>query len=140
MSIAVTKQPAPCGAHIRGVDLTQALSLDEIAQIRAAWLQHQVIAFPDQDLAIADIERFATYMGPPGEDPYIESIAGHPRVVPVKREAEEKTPIFAETWHSDWSFLPRPPAPCSTEMSFLRAAATLCSQINMRHGKICRAR
>ena len=110
MSIAVTKQPAPCGAQIRGVDLRQSLSLDEIAQIRAAWLQHQVIAFPDQDLAIADIERFATYMGPPGEDPYIESIAGHPRVVQVKREAEEKTPIFAETWHSDWSFLPRPPA------------------------------
>jgi taurine dioxygenase len=30
--------------------------------------------------------------------------------VQVKREADEKTPIFAETWHSDWSFLKRPPA------------------------------
>jgi taurine dioxygenase len=30
--------------------------------------------------------------------------------VQVRREADEKTPIFAETWHSDWSFLKTPPA------------------------------
>jgi taurine dioxygenase len=110
MAIEVTRQKASCGALIRGVDLTKDLTSDEVAEIRAAWLKHQVVAFPDQPMEIADIERFATYMGPNGEDPYIEAIAGHPRVVQVKREADEKTPIFAETWHSDWSFLKRPPA------------------------------
>lgn len=110
MAIEVTRQQASCGALIRGVDLTKDLIADEVAEIRAAWLKHQVVAFPDQPMEIADIERFAAYMGPNGEDPYIEAIAGHPRVVQVKREADEKTPIFAETWHSDWSFLKRPPA------------------------------
>lgn len=110
MAIEVTRQQASCGALIRGIDLTRALSAEEVAGIRADWLKHQVVAFPDQSMEIADIERFAGYMGPNGEDPYIEAIAGHPRVVQVRREADEKTPIFAETWHSDWSFLKRPPA------------------------------
>lgn len=110
MSLAVEKQEAACGALVRGVDLSKPLDPDEVASVRAAWLAHQVLAFPDQALEIADIERFATYMGPNGEDPYIESIPGHPRVVQVRREADEKSPIFAETWHSDWSFLKTPPA------------------------------
>ncbi len=110
MAIEIFRQQASCGALIRGVDLSKALAFDEVAAIRAAWLRHQVVAFPDQPMQITDIERFATYMGPNGEDPYIEAIAGHPRVVQVRREPDEKAPIFAETWHSDWSFLKRPPA------------------------------
>ena len=110
MAIEVTRQPASCGALIRGIDLRRELSAAEVAAVRAAWLQHQVVAFPGQPMEITDIERFATYMGPNGEDPYIEAIAGHPRVVQVRREPDEKAPVFAETWHSDWSFLKRPPA------------------------------
>jgi len=106
----VTRQAASCGAAITGIDLTKPLTGAQAARVRGIWLEHQVIAFPDQPLEIEDIERFATYMGPNGEDPYIEAIPGHPRVVQVKREAGEKTPIFAETWHSDWSFLRTPPA------------------------------
>lgn len=110
MTIEVTRQPASCGALIRGIDLRRELSGAEVAAVRAAWLEHQVVAFPGQPMEITDIERFATYMGPNGEDPYIEAIAGHPRVVQVRREPDEKAPVFAETWHSDWSFLKRPPA------------------------------
>lgn len=110
MTLEVTRQEAACGAHIRGVDLSKPLTADEAGRIREVWLEHQVVAFPDQALDIADIERFATCMGPNGEDPYIEAIPGHPRVVQVRREADEKSPIFAETWHSDWSFLRTPPA------------------------------
>lgn len=110
MTLHITPQSAPCGALIRGVDLSRPLEPAAVAAIRAAWLEHQVVAFPDQSLEIADLERFASYLGPDGEDPFIAPIAGHPRVVQVKREADEQTPIFAESWHSDWSFLPKPPA------------------------------
>jgi taurine dioxygenase len=110
VGIEVQQQPAACGALIRGVDLARPLTPEQVTQVRAAWLEHQVVAFPDQTLEVGDIERFATYMGPNGEDPYIAPIAGHPRVVQVRREADEKSPIFAETWHSDWSFLKAPPA------------------------------
>ena len=109
-SLSVQRCDAPCGALVAGVDLTRALEPGTVAAIRQAWLDHQVIAFPDQDLSVEDLERFAHYMGPFGEDPYIEAIPGHPHVVQVKREPDEQTKIFAEAWHSDWSFLPTPPA------------------------------
>jgi taurine dioxygenase len=99
-----------CGAIVSGVNLASLLSNDAITQIRKGWLAYQVLAFPDQQLEVEDLERFAQTIGPFGVDPYFESIPGHPHVAQVKREADEQTPIFAESWHSDWSFLARPPA------------------------------
>jgi len=110
MSLTVTPQSAACGALVHGVDLTQTLAPAEVAAIRTAWLAHQVLAFPDQSMSVADIERFAGAIGPFGIDPYFEAIPGHPHVAQVRREADETTPIFAESWHSDWSFLAHPPA------------------------------
>ena len=110
MPLSVTPQAAPCGAIVRGVDLCQALSAAQAAEIRQAWLAHQVLAFPDQPMSVDDLERFATSIGPFSPDPYFESIPGHPHVAQVKREADETSSIFADNWHSDWSFLPSPPA------------------------------
>jgi taurine dioxygenase len=109
MKLRVTPQ-APCGALVAGLDLRQPLADEQVAAIRALWLQHQVLAFTDQQLQLEDIERFAESIGPFGVDPYFGSVPGHPHVAQVRREADEKTPIFAETWHSDWSFLPSPPS------------------------------
>jgi taurine dioxygenase len=104
----------PCGvgfgALIRGIDLSQPHSPADIDAVRQTWLQHQVIGICDQELAISDMERFAAALGPEGDDPFIASIPGHPRVVEVRREANETTPVFAEAWHSDWSFLASSPA------------------------------
>jgi taurine dioxygenase len=106
----VTPSGGACGARVEGIDLRGALTAAQIAEIRAQWLRFQVLAFVDQDLAVEDIERFAAHIGPFGEDPYFESIPGHPHVAQVRREADETTRLFAEGWHSDWSFLPTPPA------------------------------
>ena len=110
MPLSVNAQAAPCGAIVRGVDLCRPLSADQAAEIRQAWLAHQVLAFPDQPMSVDDLERFATSIGPFSPDPYFESIPGHPHVAQVKREADETSSIFADNWHSDWSFLPSPPA------------------------------
>src|SRR5688572_8801056 len=109
MQLRVMAQTAPCGALVEGVDLRERLADEQVAAIRALWLQHQVLAFVDQQLQLEDIERFAESIGPFGVDPYFGSVPGHPHVAQVRREADEQTPIFAETWHSDWSFLPSPP-------------------------------
>ena len=109
MKLDIRPQPAPCGAFIHGLDLKRDLTPQHVAAVRAAWLQHQVLAFPGQDLSLDDLERFAATLGPFGVDPYFGSVPGHPHIAQVRREADEKTKIFAETWHSDWSFLPTPP-------------------------------
>jgi taurine dioxygenase len=110
MTIRVEPSGASCGAIIRGIDLTRAIAASDVAVLRRAWLEHQVIGIADQALQIADLERFAATLGPEGNDPYIASMPGHPRVVEVRREADETSPVFAEAWHSDWSFLDTPPA------------------------------
>jgi taurine dioxygenase len=109
MKLDIRPKEAPCGALVHGLDLRRDLTPDHVAAVRAAWLQHQVLAFPDQDLSLDDLERFALTIGPFGTDPYFGSVPGHPHVAQVRRDADEKTKIFAETWHSDWSFLPLPP-------------------------------
>ena len=43
MALDITVQPQPCGALVRGIDLTQPLSDAQSAEVRAAWLQHQVL-------------------------------------------------------------------------------------------------
>lgn len=110
MTLRVEVQPAPCGAVVRGIDLKQPLPAAQQAELRALWLQHLVLAFPDQHLPVDALERFATTIGPFGPDPYFESIPGHPHVAQVRREADETSTLFADNWHSDWSFLASPPA------------------------------
>jgi taurine dioxygenase len=108
--IHIEPSGAPCGARVTGVDLSAPLDAATVDAIRNAWLAHGVIAFPDQHMSIPDLERFTLALGPRGDDPFIAPIPGHAHVVEIRREADEQAPIFAETWHSDWSFLPSPPA------------------------------
>jgi taurine dioxygenase len=96
----------PFGAVVRGVDLRQPLD----PALRAAWLEHQVLVFPDQELAFDELEAAAQAFGPIGADPYFRPIPGQSHVVSLTREADEDTPLFADVWHSDWSFLASPPA------------------------------
>lgn len=110
MTIEVTPSGQCCGASVSGVDLSQLLSDAQIAKIRQAWLTHHVLAFPDQQLTDDDLERFTLYFGPFGEDPFIAPIAGREHIVAVQRDAHETAPLFAENWHTDWSFQEQPPA------------------------------
>jgi len=110
MNIEAIPSGEACGAEIRGVDLTKPLSARAIADLRAAWLEHHVLVFPNQPMDDDDLERFTLAFGPFGEDPFIAPIEGREHIIAVKREADEKAPVFAENWHTDWSFQKIPPA------------------------------
>lgn len=110
MALEIYPSGTACGAILRGVDLSRALSDKTISDIHAAWLEHHVLAFPDQAMEVDDLERFTLSFGPFGDDPFIAPIEGRDHVIAVSREADEKSPIFAESWHTDWSFQETPPA------------------------------
>lgn len=110
MTITITPSDQACGASITGVDLTQDLDAGTVGEIRAAWLEHLVLSFPDQEMSDDDLERFTLYFGPFGDDPFIAPIEGRDHIIAVKRAADETSPIFAEAWHTDWSFQETPPA------------------------------
>ena len=110
MTLQVEHSGASCGATITGVSVDQPLSTDLVAEIRALWLEHKVVAFPDQQLSPAQLVGFSEQFGEIGEDPFFGHIDEHPQVAAIKRNADEKTTVFAEVFHSDWSFMTVPPA------------------------------
>lgn len=110
MNFQLTPSGQACGATVTGLNLSQPLDADTVAALRAAWLEHHVLAFPDQTLSDDDLERCTRYFGEFGEDPFIAPLPGRQHIIAVERRAEETSSLFAETWHSDWSFQAQPPA------------------------------
>ena len=110
MGISIKASDEACGAEVTDIDLTKELSNNDICVIREAWLEHHVLSFPNQPMSDDDLERFTLYFGKFGDDPFIAPIPGRKNIIAVKRTADEKVPIFADNWHTDWSFQSQPPA------------------------------
>ncbi|MGI9430757.1 MAG: TauD/TfdA dioxygenase family protein [Myxococcota bacterium] len=110
MALSITPTGQACGASVTGIDLTRPLAAESVKEIRAAWLEHHVLAFPDQAMDDDDLERFTLCFGPFGDDPFIAPIPGREHVIAVQRNAGETSTLFAESFHSDWSFQEKPPA------------------------------
>jgi len=110
MNFNIKASGQACGAEITGIDLTKDLLVSEIRNLREAWLEHHVLSFPNQSMSDDDLERFTLYFGSFGDDPFIAPISGRQNIAAVKRTADEKVPIFADNWHTDWSFQLNPPA------------------------------
>jgi len=107
--IEVTHSGQACGASVTGLDLAADLDRATITAVREAWMEHHVLAFPGQTLSDQDLERVIQYFGNFGSEPYFVPIEGSEHVVALTRRADEKAPVFAEVWHSDWSFMEQPP-------------------------------
>ena len=92
------------GAEIRGVDCASHLSDEEIAAIRAVWLERLVVFFPDQHL---DDETQIAFAGRFGE--LTESHPVEPQVL-ERREVHsiESGKDRTDFWHTDITFMQRP--------------------------------
>ena len=110
MRIKVTPQESGFGAEVTGLDLAGPLAAEELAAVKDAWARHTVLAFPGQPLSLEALEAFTLQIGPFGIDPFIKPMEGHPNVLELRREPDEKATNFGAGWHSDWSFQKEPPA------------------------------
>ncbi|MBS0408851.1 MAG: TauD/TfdA family dioxygenase [Proteobacteria bacterium] len=106
-SLTIRRVAGALGAEIGGVDLSADLSDAVIAEIRQALVEHQVIFFRDQALTPAQQVRFGARFGPLNIHPYVAGMAGHPEVMEIIKEPEDRT-NFGGGWHSDMSFLETP--------------------------------
>ena len=109
-SISVTPQATGFGAEVAGLDLSKPLSPEILAEVKAAWASHSVVAFPNQPLSLDALEAFTQQIGAFGVDPFIAPMPGRPNVLELRREPDEKATNFGAGWHSDWSFQKEPPA------------------------------
>jgi len=87
-------------------DLTE----ENIAFLRAKWVEYGLIVFPKLPLSHDEFKDFALSFGEFGDDPFISSLPDYPNIAEIKRSAKEKATPFGGTWHSDWSFMKKPPS------------------------------
>jgi len=105
--LSVTRLAGNIGAEISGADTGDPLSDDAVAQIRQALLDHKVVFLRDQNLDYASQVAFAERLGP--------LTLGHPTLVsppdqPLLEEIDSHKGGRANHWHTDVTFVDRPPA------------------------------
>lgn len=87
-------------------DLTE----ENISFLRSKWVEYGLIVFPKLPLSHNEFKDFALSFGNFGDDPFISSLPDYPNIAEIKRSANEKATPFGGTWHSDWSFMKKPPS------------------------------
>ena len=94
------------GAEIHGVDLA---SLDDevFAEIHAAWLQHLVVFFRDQDISPEQQLALALRFGDIHFHPYMRGMNEHPEILEIVKEPSDPR-TFGSVWHTDQMFNPQP--------------------------------
>jgi alpha-ketoglutarate-dependent taurine dioxygenase len=107
VQIGVRRLAGNIGAEITGVDTGTPLSDDTVAQVRQALLDHKVVFLRGQRLDYASQVAFAERLGP--------LTLGHPTLSsppdqPFLEEIDSRKGTRANHWHTDVTFVDRPPA------------------------------
>jgi taurine dioxygenase len=106
------------GAVIHGVDLAN-LDGATFEAVHAAWLEHLVVFFRDQDLDPSAHAAFARRLGELELHPLTEKLdPEHPEVTLLHSDRGGR----ADVWHSDVPFSPTPPK--AAVLRFLRGPAS----------------
>lgn len=105
----VERAAGALGAYITGIDLTQPLGAEQVAELVAALDEHLVVFIPDQPLSLDDLERLTDELGGRDVTPYVRPLDDRPYVIRVIKEPTDEL-NFANAWHTDLSYLPEPPA------------------------------
>src|SRR6478609_6950908 len=106
------------GVRVEGVSLSD-ITASEFTQLYAIWQKHQVLVLRDQELTNTQFERFSAMLGeldpPPNQGAGRKSVPDHPNLYVVSnRKNGAGEPIGAlgdgeAQWHTDMSYLERPP-------------------------------
>ena len=91
----------------------QLVNMDEQTyfSVEKAFSRYLVLCFRDQHLEPRDLINLAEKFGGVGETPYLAGLEDYPDVVPIVKEANEKSHhTFGSGWHTDFTFQKKPPA------------------------------
>ena len=96
------------GAVIEAVDLRASINDDDLQRLREAFLQHQVLLFPRQDLDVSQLLEFSGWFGTVAEPhPLLPAHPDDNRVAIILNDADH--PPQNEIWHTDVSWSVTPP-------------------------------
>jgi taurine dioxygenase len=107
MSITIRRLTGMLGAELSGVDLCQPLVEDDVADIRKALLEHEVLVFRNQPITPDQHIRFATYFGEIKTPPVRTKHTPWPEINVV----DQTTALGqgSDDWHNDNTYTAEPP-------------------------------
>ena len=107
-NIRVNRVAGTLGAEIDGVDLAN-LSDAVFAELRAAFLEYQVLFFSNQNITRDQQKAFARRFGRLHVHPFEQPLKseGHSEIIVFKSDAH--FPFVSGVWHTDATFLADPP-------------------------------
>lgn len=95
------------GATIREIDLCRPLTTPELAELKSALLEYEVLFFRDQPLQPEHHSALAEYFGPPQYHEAYDHVPDFPQITIL--ENDEARPSKIELWHTDMTFRRSPP-------------------------------
>jgi taurine dioxygenase len=101
-TIEVKPLSGALGAEIFGVDVAR-IDDAQFEEVHAAFLEHQVIFFREQELTPPEHLAFAKRFGPVNVNRFFATVPGHPEIAEVRKEPHHLRNIGAE-WHTDHSY------------------------------------
>jgi taurine dioxygenase len=101
--IEVVPMSASLGAEIRGLDLSRALSDDEIGDVRETLADRGVVVFRDQTLSEEQHIAMARQFGDINLNRFFARREGYPEISLVTKEPDQKLNIGGG-WHTDHSY------------------------------------
>lgn len=106
------------GAEVADVQVHLDLADDAVAEVRAAWLEHQVLLFRNQEITDADLVGFSKRFGdldiaPPNENGQ-RFVEGYPEILVISNIVENDIALGSlgageSVWHTDMNYLDEPP-------------------------------
>ncbi len=97
------------GAEVSGIDLTTALSAQEVRELRLALAEHRTLCMPDQRISAEDFVRFSRLFGTP--HPHVLEhlrLPGWPEILVLTNVVEDNSKPNghngAAFWHTDNSY------------------------------------
>ena len=95
------------GAEVVGIDVSDPLDSASVAALKAAILEHKVLAIRDQSLDPASLLAFSSHFGDVHFYPYMTGLPDQPEVFEIVTAPDAKR-VFGNRWHSDQRYDPKP--------------------------------
>lgn len=102
----ITRLNGSFGVRVEGIDLASPGDA-EFDTVYELLMKHELLAFPNQQISVEELKRFGAAFGELDIHPYINALPDHPEVLPIIKEANERT-NFGGGWHSEVSFYEAP--------------------------------
>jgi taurine dioxygenase len=105
--VEVKKEGELLGATVSGLNLTVPLHEKDVATLRQALAEHQVLFFRDQTLSARHHREFGLAFGTLQIHPSYPTVEDYPDIIYLENDRDNPSKI--DEWHTDMSFTPIPP-------------------------------